>query len=704
MKKKSFFILAILLLFFDVGFAQEPDNILNMDFEQLLDMEIVSATKTSQKISEAPAVIAVMTKQEIKDNGYKNVAEAIQRLAGIDMLYDGLQYNTGIRGINGGMRAYSKIMKVMIDGQSVSYRPSSENWLGEELIPISLVERIEVVRGPASALYGANAFLGVVNIITKKGEDIKNGSLSVYHQVGENFTGTAGEIVVGNKLGEFDFVLGATYGSYDRSGSGIQNVPNRDIYTAYDITENTKATPRSFFAKLELNNEKTGMLKIDMNYQQLSSYAEYQDWGTLTHNNYVSLNNYYIRLSNNKQLNEKLILNSGISYAAGGPTSDDKLDTDAKTDDWVTRETGYVGINVNTEVNYSFLEKNSITIGADYSTDNIDLLTHYYNDSTGAYTAMQHYTSDSEMYNNIGVFAQSMINPASFIGAQGAFERFNLTLGLRYDIHNIYGNSLNYRLGGVYQVSDKIYTKLLYGTSFKAPASTQLYSNYIALRGVIGNADLKPEKAKTVEWAIGMLPTEHIKISTNIFYSIINDKVELVLPIAEASNVRAENVANINSAGFELEGNANYAKIDAYLNYSFQQSIIEENTPLRGTVRLKTNLAPNSMFKFGMGYKVPSILRLSIDGRYISSRIASQINSFVSNPVNYLTDRYELSPYFIMDFAVSSNELKIFKDNETLIMLKVRNLLNTDYAFPGFKNYDIPGMKRTVELKLTQNF
>ena len=75
--------------------------------------------------------------------------------------------------MTGGLGAESGVIKVMIDGRSVAYRTTSGNWLGVELIPLESVAQIEIIRGPASALYGADAFLGVVNIITLKPDDVR---------------------------------------------------------------------------------------------------------------------------------------------------------------------------------------------------------------------------------------------------------------------------------------------------------------------------------------------------------------------------------------------------------------------------------------------------------------------------------------------------------------------------------------------------
>src|SRR5690606_17240291 len=99
--------------------------------------------------------------------------------------------------------------KVMIDSRSVAYRTTSGNWLGTELVPLGSVQQIEIIRGPASALYGADAFLGVVNIITVKPEDARTARVRVDGGVsGTNPSGTA-DAVVTKDFGNFDLLLGA---------------------------------------------------------------------------------------------------------------------------------------------------------------------------------------------------------------------------------------------------------------------------------------------------------------------------------------------------------------------------------------------------------------------------------------------------------------------------------------------------------------
>ena len=94
------------------------------------------------------------------------------------MIDDHVFIDVGIRGVHAGLRGMSRILKVLIDDHPVAFRPTSGSLLGLEMIPIRAIDRIELIRGPASALYGANAFLGVLQIVTRRGGDVRGGSLA----------------------------------------------------------------------------------------------------------------------------------------------------------------------------------------------------------------------------------------------------------------------------------------------------------------------------------------------------------------------------------------------------------------------------------------------------------------------------------------------------------------------------------------------
>jgi outer membrane receptor for ferrienterochelin and colicins len=225
-------------------------ELFDLSIQELMNVSVVTATKTALPLVEAPAIMAVITASQIRTRGYRSVGQALEAVAGLDPLTDHVQYNLGVRGVSGGQAAWSRIFKVMIDGQAVSLRSTSQNLLGEELVPIGLVERIEVVRGPASALYGADAFLGVINVITRRAESIDGFEVGghVGEVVGHPAYGT--EVAVGRQSGPVSFLGGAAWSRTDRSGLSPVNVPGNTSYGPGDLSRVDVSTPASAFARL----------------------------------------------------------------------------------------------------------------------------------------------------------------------------------------------------------------------------------------------------------------------------------------------------------------------------------------------------------------------------------------------------------------------------------------------------------------------
>jgi len=687
--------------------SQEIDSsstevLFDLSLEDLMNIEIVSAVRQNQSVADAPSVVSVITETQIKERGYLSIDEALNSIAGFDVITDHFQPNMGIRGINGGLRSWSRLVKVMVDGQNVSFRSSSDNFLDASLIPIEAIEKIEIIRGPNSALFGKNAFLGVINIITKSGSTLENNAIS--HFLGSiNENSSFGlSTIWGGKRDKIDFLFASSYAQIDNSGLALSNVPGSNIYSANNVSQKNEANPLSIFAKLTYKDEKLGKFTLDGTQQIINSYADFMDWGAFSHNNNISILNAYERLSYEKSFLNNLNTTVSISHATGKPLKNEILDTDSDPSEWIERDVSYSSYDIAGNLSFDFDEINNFSLGIDYTTDIHEHQKYYTVNNSGTRTLNPGGTDGIKSFNNLGVYLQMIFNASEFFSFN-YLKNLTLTAGYRYDNHNIYGDVLTYRIAAVYNISNEYSTKLMYGTSFNAPSSAQLYTNYIAPGGIVGNPLLKPEKAKTLEWAFLGKISKSINFNTNVFYTEIDDKIEYLLPYGQITNITAENVSNIYSAGFEAELNATMYQNTAYLNYSYQKSILEKTDPLLQEIRVNTSLYPNHMIKFGDIFHLPKYyININLEGKYLSSRIASDQNNFIYDPINYATNRYEIDPYLILDLTISSTNLEIFENSKTKVSLKIQNLLDTQYDYPGFHNYDIPGLGRSIFFRFTQ--
>ncbi|MHB8875466.1 MAG: TonB-dependent receptor plug domain-containing protein, partial [Myxococcaceae bacterium] len=192
-----------------------------LDLQELLALPIISSAKVEQSVAQAPAVVTVVTEEEIRSRGYTSLAQVLRVVPGLYDVYDQVTHNVGVRGINGGARAAGNGLKVMIDGEPVDFRPTTGNFFGEELIPIEAVKRVEIIRGPASALYGANAFLGVVNVITRSGAEADGVKLVGRGTLNGSRPGGGGAVVIGASTERLDLLVAASYLRRDRSGLSL---------------------------------------------------------------------------------------------------------------------------------------------------------------------------------------------------------------------------------------------------------------------------------------------------------------------------------------------------------------------------------------------------------------------------------------------------------------------------------------------------
>src|SRR5438093_4482532 len=196
----------------------KPSEPTEISLEELMKMEIPvveAASKYKQKITEAPSSVTILTSDEVKKYGHRTLADILQTVPGVYVSYDRNYSFLGVRGFNLG-DANDRVL-LLVDGHRINNSLSDSAFIGTEFIlDADLIDRVEVIRGPGSSLYGNNAFLGVINVITRKGRDMTGNGAEVSGEAA-SFDTYKGRVTYGNKFKNgLELLLSGTL--YDSQG------------------------------------------------------------------------------------------------------------------------------------------------------------------------------------------------------------------------------------------------------------------------------------------------------------------------------------------------------------------------------------------------------------------------------------------------------------------------------------------------------
>ena len=676
-----------------------------LSLEALFNIDISVASKSLMKQSEAPSIVTVVTRSMIEALGSRSVAEALRDVPGFYIIDDFVTSNVAVRGINAGPDSWSRIIKVMVDGHPVTDYSTGGTFLGPELIPIEAVESIEVIRGAGSALYGANAFLGVINIVTKKPNG-KGSFVEAGAEVGtiRSNPGGSGHILGSVTVGDKPFsylLLSARYDHFDRSGLQVPDgSPSQQDYAGRS-SQGDLTRPTSVFAKGVFDLGSLGSLAAQYQLQRLDAMAEFSHLSILSHDNRIVRSNNVLGADHSlSYLSGALLIHTSGTYTVTQDLPDQTLDAGDILYAY-RRERMNRTVQVGSEFSYHYRDHSAL-LGADTmsTTDHGDAVYQVLrqipaNGSVGGNQVLRA-PGQPMQFANTGVFAQAIVRPHKKVGITG---------GMRYDWNERFGNSFNPRLAVVVQPLKSVYVKGLYGTSFVPPTPTQLYA--VPLRfegGVLGNDQLKNQRATTVELQIGYKLKELLDVAVNGFYTVIDDRIEFE---AVGNQMTAKNLTASHSYGFELSSYLNRKPLFARLAASYQNTTSDTPTPTPlWWGRLYSPSGPGGDRSLGFpalmanatfGVTFPRYhFETALSARAVSSRKTSAANSYVAGKT------YLLDPYYLLDFNVSSLELRLIGKRLTKCSLHVNNVLGQKYVEPGFLGVDIPSTGVGIFLNISQ--
>ncbi|MFS0757550.1 TonB-dependent receptor [Noviherbaspirillum sp. 1P10PC] len=510
------------------AFAAHSPDLTSLSLDQIFNMEIVSASKIAQKVSDVPGSVSVVTAQDIKDYGHRSLADILQSMRGIYISYDRNYSYIGTRGI-GRPGDFNTRLLILIDGKRTNDAIYDTGAAGTEFpIDVELIDRVEFVPGPGSAIYGSSAFFGVINVITKSGASFQGGELSTHVA---SYDTRYGRATFGKKLDNGLDVL--------VSASGL-NSKGPDLYfPEFDSIESNNGVARGldydrykkFFAKVSAGDfTLSGYLSQRTKGIPTASYGQqFNDPRSQTVDEYASLYASYKReLSRTLDLYANLNLNS---YRYSGAyiynAQSDTLNRDLGNAQSLGGELRLVSTG---------FRNHKVIYGAEYNNSFKREQLNY--DINPLYS----YLKSNVLKHGSGVYVQDEIRLQ---------ENLILNLGIRRDIDAEGGASNNPRVAVIYKATPELAIKGLYGTAFRtANAYERYYATTESLYKI--NPDLKSEKIRTQELIFEYSPAYNFRTSASLFQYQFKDLISLTTDAADGL-LYFSNIDAAKTRGLELE-------------------------------------------------------------------------------------------------------------------------------------------------------
>lgn len=686
MKIKTLFTLLLSLTGY-LSNAQE-DSILkaskfyDLSLEELMNITVVTASRFEQKITEAPSTMLVITSAQIFDRGYEQLDDVLRDIMGVDLIHTYGPAPTYItfRGMYGDE---NRRMLFMIDGVIENNIMGSYE-MGGPAYSLHNVKRIEIIWGPGSALYGANAFSAVINIITKKGADM-NG---LHYQKGVGTFNTSVEnVMLGVKKSNIDLALSGSLFNTDgpRFPNRHPRYSNSYVNNAWSFNGNIIYTIKKVKTIFGFRAYQTpgGIGELGASPTQLLGLPS-QGNSTIGKGGLMQANfngekpSLIETFARTAFLQTEFTPNSKLTLLVKGQFRETGVSD--KSYDYINfLGTGFVSRSIfaydansvkgEISAHYIFTEQHTLSAGVQLSQDNLergfrgvipdtrfDTIENIPVTNIYARFKPREYT----IQNNMGAYLQYMLHTH-------ILKKTNLTIGGRYDNNSIYGTTINPRIGLINQPNEKITFKLLYGSAFRAPTNFELYT---ALGGVrISNPDLKPEKIHTYEANIIYTPVKILLVQANLFQNELSDIIIQDVPVG-GGKYQFQNIGTASIKGVEAKVDIIPSKsFSAFLNFTYQEG--EEN---EGTKEV--NIPNIAKVKGNIGFSVhlAELLNISLIANWVGDRSVE-----ATNPIG------KVGGYFIPNLVISTK--KLF-NSRVSASLNIRNLFNQTYLDPGIRVAD----------------
>jgi len=647
--------------------AGAGDDLFGMNLDQLMKVEVpvvFGASKHEQKITEAPSAVSIVTADDIKRNGYRTLADVLRNVRGFYVTHDRAYNFIGVRGVNRPGDFGGRIL-ITVDGHRMNDPVYDSALSGTEgFLDVDMIDRVEVIRGPGSSLYGNNAVFGVINIITRKAKSVAWGEIS--GSVG-SFDTYIGRFTIGHTFTNgLEFIASGTlrdsagheklrYREYDTVNNGVAENLDHDhgshlfasvryqgLSLSGGYNEREKEIPSA--AVGVVFNEKPSLYHDQRAFAEVKYTHDFaHDWsilGRLYYDHY-RYQGYYI-------------------FDYGLPPVGNPADYYENRDISLSRVVGGEA-----QVTKTIADKHRFTLGGEFRDDlSLDLK----NFDVSPRTTYLNTHNDADNY---GLYGQAELQLAKPLA---------LNAGIRYDHFKTFGDTLNPRAALIYTPWKDTTLKALYGQAFRAPNAFEF--------GYIGptyerNPNLKSEQVRSVEvvWEQGF--ARHFRLTSALFYNKIDDLITKQVN-TNTSRFVFRNTDSVDTWGGELELEARLANgLRGRASYTFTDATDSESGD-------RLSNSPQHVGKLGVS--VPFY-----DERF-----------FASFELQAMSDRLTVRNQRVGEFAICNFTLysqELCKNLEASV--SVYNLFDKRYADPvaiDFRQKAIEQDGRQFRLKLTWKF
>jgi len=707
-------LLFTLVLFFSIAAnAQSTDDLMVMNLHQLLDLTVESASGLEETMRDAPAALVVISAEQIQERGYTSLDEIFDDLPGFDVIRShGTQqmiaYQRGYR------TPFMQRTLFMVDGLVENHLWTQAAIISRQY-PLSAIERIEVLYGPTSAVYGPNAFLGIVNVITTSGKKEQDGEHhgSLQAMIG-SYTSRTVEGHARGRQGEFWYNL--TGKIFRDNGPGLED------YAPWGyLSENWLNNREVWGAVLDQTNEgvQYGQLYDPTRDWGVFGRAGYRNWtlGVMAWETEEGYGAFYAadRVQPNafwKHAGQQVYVEHQAKRETVQVKTFAGYHYNRLWGDWVEASAdwnegqemkSYLSFSDWNSQNHSWLFKQDY----DWSINSIWRLTggikYEAKTLTKAYDLCSYWSGtfcssaipgDEGPYNlGAGVFHSTdpevvrAAGPVFHMPAENLehtrdwgvytqlirdYQAWRLLAGLRYDRNNLYGGTYNPRASAIYRYSQHTVFKWLYGRAFQEASPIQLWGGWI---GREGNPDLAPEKAENIEF-IFMHQQGRWLHDVSLFRAHYRDVLK-----EEAENAGSRTVWGLEYRGrFTLPNIlAHQPDIQGYLYYTYTRS--------RSSITYDHNLADWVDGEADLGDIAPHKINAGITWPITGQWSLNLRANYVSTRKLYLRNPLREQGESISSFSVFHLNAR-YHDGPFSASLGVRNLLDAEYYVPGLEQAD----------------